>query len=91
MEGKVRNAFAFVRPPGHHAEGDRAAGFCLFNNVAIGAMHAVRKYNLERVLIVDWDLHPETAPSILSTKITVSSTFQRTSIRFIRAPAVFTK
>ncbi len=57
MEGKVRNAFAFVRPPGHHAEGDRAAGFCLFNNVAIGAMHAVRKYNLERVLIVDWDLH----------------------------------
>jgi len=57
MEGTVKNAFAFVRPPGHHAEANRAAGFCLFNNVAIGAMHAIRKHGVERVLIVDWDLH----------------------------------
>ncbi len=57
VEGKVQNAFAFVRPPGHHAEADRAAGFCLFNNVAIGALHAIRKYQMKRVLIVDWDLH----------------------------------
>ncbi len=57
FRGDVRNAFAFVRPPGHHAESDRAAGFCLFNNVAVGAMHAIQTYGLKRVLIVDWDLH----------------------------------
>jgi acetoin utilization deacetylase AcuC-like enzyme len=57
MENKVDNAFAFVRPPGHHAEKDTAAGFCLFNNIAIGAMHAIQKYNLKRILIADWDLH----------------------------------
>jgi len=57
MDGDVDNAFAFVRPPGHHAEKDTAAGFCIFNNVAIGAMHAMSKYKLKRILIVDWDLH----------------------------------
>lgn len=57
MEGAVRNAFAFVRPPGHHAEAGHAAGFCIFNNVAIGACHAMKKYGLKRILIVDWDLH----------------------------------
>ena len=57
MDGKVDNAFAFVRPPGHHAEQDAAKGFCVFNNIAIGAMHAILKYNLKRILIVDWDLH----------------------------------
>ena len=54
---EVDNAFAFVRPPGHHAERDAAAGFCVFNNIAIGAMHAILKYSLKRILIVDWDLH----------------------------------
>ncbi len=57
VEGTVPNAFAFVRPPGHHAEPHRAAGFCLFNNVAIGAMHAINKFGMKRILIVDWDLH----------------------------------
>lgn len=57
MEEKVDNAFALVRPPGHHAEKDTAAGFCVFNNIAIGAMHAISKYNLKKILIVDWDLH----------------------------------
>jgi len=57
VRGDVRNAFAFVRPPGHHAEADRAAGFCLFNNVAIGAMHGIQKHQMKRVLVVDWDLH----------------------------------
>ena len=51
------NAFAFVRPPGHHAEKKTRPGFCVFNNIAIGAMHAISKYNLKRILIVDWDLH----------------------------------
>jgi acetoin utilization deacetylase AcuC-like enzyme len=57
MDKKVDNAFAFVRPPGHHAEKGSAAGFCIFNNVAIGAMHAINKYSLKKILIVDWDLH----------------------------------
>lgn len=57
ITGDVDNAFASVRPPGHHAERDAAAGFCIFNNVAIGAMHAILKHNMKRVLIVDWDLH----------------------------------
>ena len=46
-----------MRPPGHHAEKDAAAGFCIFNNIAIGAMHAILKHRLKRILIVDWDLH----------------------------------
>lgn len=57
MKGETDNAFAFVRPPGHHAEKDTAAGFCVFNNIAIGAMHAISKYGLKKILIVDWDLH----------------------------------
>ena len=57
LSGNLDNAFALVRPPGHHAETDRAMGFCLFNNVAIAAMHAINNRRLERVLIVDWDLH----------------------------------
>jgi len=57
MEGKVRNAFVPVRPPGHHAEVSRALGFCLFNNVALGAEYARAAKGLQRVLIVDWDLH----------------------------------
>jgi len=53
----VFNAFAFVRPPGHHAERARAMGFCLFNNVAIGAEYALRQYTLKRVAILDFDVH----------------------------------
>lgn len=57
MEGKVRNAFCPVRPPGHHATANRGMGFCVFNNVAIGARYAQRKHGVARVLIVDWDIH----------------------------------
>lgn len=53
----ARNGFALVRPPGHHAEKDCAKGFCIFNNVALGAHYARRVLGCERVLIVDWDLH----------------------------------
>jgi acetoin utilization deacetylase AcuC-like enzyme len=52
-----RSAFALVRPPGHHSLRAAAMGFCIFGNVAIAAHHAVRHYDLERVLIVDWDVH----------------------------------
>jgi len=55
--GKIRNGFALIRPPGHHALRDRAMGFCIFNNVAIGARYALKAHHLQRVLIVDWDLH----------------------------------
>ena len=57
MSGQTQNGFAFVRPPGHHAERHRAMGFCLFNNVAVGAAYLRHRYGLQRVLIVDWDLH----------------------------------
>ncbi len=57
MDNQVDNAFVIVRPPGHHATPDRPMGFCLFNNVAVGARYAQTKRNLEQVLIVDWDVH----------------------------------
>jgi acetoin utilization deacetylase AcuC-like enzyme len=57
MDGRVRNAFVPVRPPGHHAEVGKAMGFCLFNNVALGAEYARAVKGANRVLIVDWDLH----------------------------------
>jgi acetoin utilization deacetylase AcuC-like enzyme len=57
MRGECRTAFCAVRPPGHHAERDRAMGFCLFNNVAIGAAHALAAHGVERVAIVDFDVH----------------------------------
>ena len=55
--GKIANAFALVRPPGHHAEKSRAMGFCLFNNVALAAAYAQKKLGMERILIIDWDVH----------------------------------
>ena len=57
ITGELDNGFALVRPPGHHAEANRAMGFCLFNNVAIAAARAIEKHGLSRILIVDWDLH----------------------------------
>jgi len=55
--GELDNAFAMVRPPGHHAERSRAKGFCLYNNVAVGVRHAQSRLGLRRILVVDWDLH----------------------------------
>jgi acetoin utilization deacetylase AcuC-like enzyme len=57
LTGVDTNALCLVRPPGHHALADRAMGFCLFSNVAVAAEHALRTHDLERVLIVDWDVH----------------------------------
>ncbi len=57
MLGQAQNAFCAVRPPGHHAETNRAMGFCLFNNVAIGAIHARTVYGLKRVAVIDFDVH----------------------------------
>jgi acetoin utilization deacetylase AcuC-like enzyme len=57
MSGMVQNAFCAVRPPGHHAERSKAMGFCFFNNIALGAQYLLENYGLERVAIVDWDVH----------------------------------
>jgi acetoin utilization deacetylase AcuC-like enzyme len=57
MAGEAANAFCAVRPPGHHAEPRRAMGFCLFNNVAIGALRARQEHGLGRVAVVDFDVH----------------------------------
>ncbi len=57
FSGEADRAFCAVRPPGHHAEFDRAMGFCLFNNVAIAARYAQEKHGVERVMILDWDVH----------------------------------
>lgn len=57
ISGEVASAFGLVRPPGHHATSRQAMGFCLFNNVAIAAKHALKKYGLERIVIIDFDVH----------------------------------
>ncbi|MBI3307506.1 MAG: histone deacetylase [Candidatus Omnitrophica bacterium] len=57
MAGKIRNGFALVRPPGHHAEREYAMGFCLFNNIAILARYLQKQHRLEKILILDWDVH----------------------------------
>ena len=57
ISGEAETAFCSVRPPGHHAERDRAMGFCLFNNVAVAAAHALDKHGLKRVAIADFDVH----------------------------------
>jgi acetoin utilization deacetylase AcuC-like enzyme len=57
LDGKVDNAYALVRPPGHHAERDQGRGFCIFGNIALAAMHARQARGLSRVAIVDWDVH----------------------------------
>jgi acetoin utilization deacetylase AcuC-like enzyme len=57
MKGEAKHAFCAVRPPGHHAEPDQTMGFCLFNNIAIGAAHARDVYHLQRVAVIDFDVH----------------------------------
>lgn len=57
VAGQARNAFCAVRPPGHHATPARGMGFCIVNNIAIGARYAQRRHGMERVLVVDWDVH----------------------------------
>ena len=57
LDGEVSSAFALVRPPGHHATPRRAMGFCLFNNIAVAAQHAMVTYSLERIAVIDFDVH----------------------------------
>ncbi len=57
MENNAENGFCAIRPPGHHAFSDKGSGFCIFNNVTIAARYLQKKYNLSKILILDWDLH----------------------------------
>ena len=57
LDGQVRNAYALVRPPGHHAVADRAMGFCLYSNAALAGLHALEARGLARIAFVDWDVH----------------------------------
>jgi acetoin utilization deacetylase AcuC-like enzyme len=57
MKNEFRNAFCAVRPPGHHAEKQKAMGFCVYNNVAVGTYYLLKKYNLSKVAIIDFDVH----------------------------------
>jgi acetoin utilization deacetylase AcuC-like enzyme len=77
--GKFENAFCAVRPPGHHAERARAMGFCFFNNVAIAARHALDAHGLERVAIVDFDVHHGNGTEEIfsgDSRVLMVSTFQ---------------
>ena len=77
--GKAENAFCSVRPPGHHATRTRAMGFCIFNNVAVGMMHALEAHGLERVAIIDFDVHHGNGTEAIfegDERVLMASTFQ---------------
>lgn len=57
MTDKLKKVFCIIRPPGHHAIPEESMGFCLFSNISLGAVYAISKYNLQRVMIIDWDAH----------------------------------
>lgn len=76
---QAKNAFCAVRPPGHHAESAHAMGFCLFNNVAIGAVHALKQYGLQRIAIADFDVHHGNGTEDIfldDSRVMLCSTFQ---------------
>jgi acetoin utilization deacetylase AcuC-like enzyme len=77
--GQAESAFCSVRPPGHHATRTRAMGFCIFNNVAVGAMHALQAHGLERVAIIDFDVHHGNGTEDIFSddeRVLMASTFQ---------------
>lgn len=79
MSKKAENAFCSIRPPGHHAERARAGGFCIFNNIAVGAMHALTQYHLQRVAIADFDVHHGNGTENIfhdEARVMLCSTFQ---------------
>lgn len=88
MAGQVENAFCNVRPPGHHAERARAMGFCIFNNVAVGAAHALLHHGLQRVAIADFDVHHGNGTETIfygEPRVMLCSTFQHPFYPYIGA------
>lgn len=79
MSGQTKAAFCSVRPPGHHAEHNKAMGFCIFNNIAVGAAHARQAYHLRKVAIVDFDVHHGNGTEDIfreTSEVLLCSTFQ---------------
>lgn len=79
MKKQAKNAFCAIRPPGHHAFADKASGFCFINNIAVAAMHAIAEYGIQRIAIIDFDLHHgDGTESIFSndTRILFLSSFE---------------
>jgi acetoin utilization deacetylase AcuC-like enzyme len=79
MTGQVENAFCNIRPPGHHATHNASMGFCIFNNIAVAAAHALVQYGLERVAIVDFDVHHGNGTEDIfkdDNRVMLCSTFQ---------------
>ena len=88
MAKKVENAFCNIRPPGHHAERARAMGFCFFNNVAVGAAHAMAKHGLQRVAIADFDVHHGNGTEEIfhdDPRVMLCSTFQHPFYPYVGA------
>ncbi|MBT8421046.1 MAG: histone deacetylase family protein [Gammaproteobacteria bacterium] len=91
IKAVVDNAFCCVRPPGHHAERSEAMGFCFFNNVAVGAAHALAKHHLERVAIVDFDVHHGNGTEDIfesNKKVMVCSAYQHPFFPYSGRPTV---
>lgn len=88
MAGRVENVFCNIRPPGHHAERARAMGFCIFNNIAVGAAHALAHHGLRRVAIADFDVHHGNGTDAIfynEPQILLCSTFQHPFYPYIGA------
>jgi len=88
MAGKAENAFCNIRPPGHHAERARAMGFCIFNNVAVGAAHALAAHGLKRVAIADFDVHHGNGTENIfhdEPRVMLCSTFQHPFYPYVGA------
>lgn len=89
MSGQISNAFCSVRPPGHHAERDRALGFCIYSNLAIGVMHALEQYGLKKVAVVDFDVHQGNGTEdilIGDDRVLYCSTFQHPFFPYTSLP-----
>jgi len=89
ISGQISSAFCSVRPPGHHAERDRALGFCIYSNLAIGVMHALEEYGLKKVAVVDFDVHQGNGTEdilIGDNRVLYCSTFQHPFFPYTRLP-----
>jgi len=89
MGDKLKNAFCAVRPPGHHAESNRAMGFCVFNNLAVGTAHAMEAHAIKKVAIVDFDVHQGNGTEDIfmgDDRVLYCSTFQHPFFPYTRLP-----
>jgi len=89
MSGQISNAFCSVRPPGHHAESDRALGFCIYSNIAVGVKHALEEHGLTKVAVLDFDVHQGNGTEdilIGDDRVLYCSIFQHPFFPYTRLP-----